>query len=190
MRYSFVIILGLLALLAIAGAIGGFAYVNTGKTVSIFREIANHHERVRKEFSELERLINTADRSFILLTKVDQIYEADLKISFGHLKDRIDDIRDTSSIKSALTQDMESMQSTLEQFVRTHAERNTQPGAWKTAYSRLQRFLAAVRTALFHLARQDQTKHSLKSYIKVTAATLDDLIFAADSSLISKRLLS
>ena len=67
MRYSYAIILSLFVMLAITGAIGVFAYVSTGETVSVFRELANHHERVRNELSELESLINTSDRKFVLL---------------------------------------------------------------------------------------------------------------------------
>ena len=175
MRYSYAIILSLFVMLAITGAIGVFAYVSTGETVSVFRELANHHERVRNELSELESLINTSDRKFVLFARIDQIYEDDLRITFRYLKDQIDDIRNTSPIKSSLTQDKEFMQSAFEQFLRTHAERNTRPGAWKTAYSQLRRFLAAARTALSHLAGQNETNHSLTSYVKTAATMLNVL---------------
>ena len=177
MRYSLVVITGLLALLAITGAIGGFAYVNIGKTVSVFRELASHHESIRNRYSEVEDLINTADRRFIILTRVDQIRASDLKTTFGQLKDRIDDVRNTPSVTSSLAQDMESMQSALAQFLRSHVKRNTQPGAWYAANSQLQRLLAAARTTLIRLESQVESNPSLTSNIKASAAILNNFEF-------------
>ena len=118
MRYSFVVILSLLALLGIAGAIGGYAYISTEKTVPVFRQLANHHERVRENFSNLERLINIAGRRFILFTRADNIYGTDLKYTLQDFKDRIVDSRNSPSLGSLMTGEFNAIESALMQFLK------------------------------------------------------------------------
>jgi len=176
-RYTVALYFGLIALLSIAGGIGVFAFVNDGKTISVFRELANRHENANVGLANLERLVNKADRMFAVYKDPSRYTWTELETTFQQLKDRIDNFHRSSSNQLVSAQELKVVQAAFEQFKIPYADAKSTPAIRKLAYSRLQDSLVIIRTALLQFAQRNKSSHSLSPHIKNTANILNELEF-------------